>query len=84
MRSARASDDDHSVEFDMSSTTAGAFCPRILSRNMIFGHTPTLLQDVTAIYDRYSYDAEKKAALEEWSKRLMFMVSGLKVAQSEA
>jgi len=24
-------------------------------------------RDVTAVYDRYSYDAEKKAALEEWS-----------------
>ena len=41
-------------------------------------------RDVTAVYDRYSYDSEKNAALEEWSKRLMFMVSGLKVAQSEA
>ncbi len=36
---------------------------------------------VTAVYDRYSYDAEKKAALEEWSKRLMLMVSSLKIAQ---
>jgi hypothetical protein len=43
-----------------------------------------LQRDVTAVYDRYSYDTEKKAALEEWSKRLMFVVSGLKVAQSEA
>ena len=39
-------------------------------------------RDVTAVYDRYSYDAEKRAALEEWAKRLMLMVSGLKVAQS--
>jgi hypothetical protein len=25
---------------------------------------------VTAIYDRHSYDAEKKGALEAWAKRL--------------
>ena len=41
-------------------------------------------RDVTAVYDRYSYDAEKREALEEWSKRLMLTVSGLKIAQSEA
>ena len=41
-------------------------------------------RDVTAVYARYSYDAEKRAALEEWSKRLILMVSTLKVVQSEA
>lgn len=38
---------------------------------------------VTKIYDRYSYDAEKREALEAWSKRLMLMVSDLKNAKSE-
>jgi integrase len=33
---------------------------------------------VTKIYDRYSYDAEKREALESWSKRLKVMVSDLK------
>ncbi len=27
-------------------------------------------QGVTAVYDRYSYDAEKKAALENWEREL--------------
>jgi len=26
---------------------------------------------VTAVYDRYSYDAEKRAALNVWSERLL-------------
>jgi integrase len=38
---------------------------------------------VTKIYDRYSYDAEKREALEAWSKRLMLMVSDLKEVKSE-
>jgi hypothetical protein len=32
-------------------------------------------RDVTAVYDRHSYDAEK-AALEAWSWRLQAIVSG--------
>ena len=35
---------------------------------------------VTAVYDRHSYDAEKKEALDQWAKRLTRMVSGLKEA----
>ena len=37
---------------------------------------------VTKIYDRYSYDAEKKEALETWSRRLTALVSDLKEAHS--
>jgi hypothetical protein len=33
---------------------------------------------VTAIYDRYSYDNEKRDALEAWSRRLQVIVSGLR------
>jgi integrase len=39
---------------------------------------------VTKIYDRYSYDAEKKEALEVWSRRLTILVSDLKEANSES
>ncbi len=39
---------------------------------------------VTAIYDRHSYDKEKREALEAWSKRLTLMVSELKEAKLEA
>jgi integrase len=39
---------------------------------------------VTAVYDRYGYDKEKREALEAWSKRLTLMVSDLKEAKSDA
>ncbi len=39
---------------------------------------------VTKIYDRYSYDREKREALEAWSKRLMVMVSDLRETRSGA
>jgi hypothetical protein len=32
---------------------------------------------VTAVYDRHSYDREKREALEAWSRRLQLMVSDL-------
>jgi integrase len=32
-------------------------------------------RDITAVYDRYSYDKEKREALEIWSKQLTLMVS---------
>ena len=38
---------------------------------------------VTKVYDRYSYDKEKREGLEAWSKRLMLMVSDLKEVKSE-
>jgi hypothetical protein len=31
---------------------------------------------VTAVYDRHSYDAEKRQALDAWSVRLTEIVSG--------
>jgi integrase len=33
-------------------------------------------RDVTAIYDRHSYDPEKRTALEAWSRRLEAIISG--------
>lgn len=33
-------------------------------------------RDVTAIYDRHSYDLEKRTALEAWGRRLDAIVSG--------
>jgi integrase len=33
-------------------------------------------RDVTAIYDRHSYDPEKRSALEAWGRRLEAIVSG--------
>jgi integrase len=40
---------------------------------------------VTAVYDRHSYDAEKKDALDKWAAKLMRIVSELKaVGKSES
>jgi integrase len=39
---------------------------------------------VTKVYDRYSYDKEKREALEAWSKRLMILVSNLRETKSGA
>ncbi len=39
---------------------------------------------VTKIYDRYSYDKEKREALEAWSKRLILIVSDLKELKADA
>jgi integrase len=41
-------------------------------------------KDVTGIYDRYSYDAEKREALDAWGKRLMLMVSELRAIMTDA
>ena len=40
--------------------------------------------DVTDIYDRYSYDAEKREALETWARRLHVLVSNLREVKTEA
>jgi hypothetical protein len=34
--------------------------------------------DVTAIYDRHSYDSEKRQALEAWALRLEEIIAGRK------
>ena len=33
-------------------------------------------RDITAVYDRYSYDPEKRAALDAWAKRLDAILAG--------
>jgi hypothetical protein len=45
----------------------------------ILNHVET---GVTSVYDRHSYDAEKKDALEKWAKRLTRIVSSLKAASN--
>jgi len=70
----------HDFRRTAASHMTGMGIPRLTVKK-ILNHVE---QDVTAIYDRYSYDAEKRAALEEWSKRLMLMVSDLREVKSEA
>jgi hypothetical protein len=50
----------------------GANAPRlVVSKNL--NHVET---GVTAVYDRHSYDQEKRAALDYWGGRLEAIVSG--------
>ena len=39
---------------------------------------------VTAVYDRHSYDKEKREALEAWGRRLQMIVSGLREVSSDS
>ena len=33
-------------------------------------------KDITSVYDRYSYDAEKRAAMEFWNRQLVAVLKG--------
>ena len=33
-------------------------------------------RDITSVYDRYSYDAEKRAAMEFWNRQLAAVLKG--------
>lgn len=50
----------------------GAGVPRLVV-SKILNHVET---GVTAVYDRHSYDLEKRAALDFWGKRLDDLVHG--------
>jgi hypothetical protein len=39
-------------------------------------------KEITAVYDRHSYDAEKREALETWAQRLMKIASEKSATQS--
>jgi integrase len=70
----------HDLRRTAASMMTGMGIPR-LTVSKILNHVEP---GVTAVYDRHSYDKEKREALEEWSKRLMLIVSDLKEAKSEA
>jgi integrase len=69
----------HDFRRTAASHMTGMGIPRLTVKK-ILNHVE---REVTAVYDRHSYDAEKRAALEEWSRRLILMVSGLQAVQSE-
>jgi len=51
----------------MASLGYGLYVPKVLN------HTD---RSVTAIYDRYAYDAEKRKALEAWGRKLYGLITG--------
>ena len=47
--------------------------PVVLGR--VLNHSPGALMGVTAIYNRFAYDTEKRAALEAWARRVEEIVT---------
>lgn len=62
----------HDLRRTAASLMVGAGIPRLVI-SKILNHVET---GVTAVYDRHSYDPEKRAALDFWGKRLEQIVSG--------
>jgi integrase len=48
----------------------------------VLNHRSVTFSTVTAIYDRYHYDAEKRAALDRWASVLLATVSGKRRRQA--
>ncbi len=70
----------HDLRRTAASMMTGMGVPR-LTVSKILNHVEP---GVTAVYDRHSYDNEKRAALEAWARRLTLMVSDLKEVKTEA
>jgi integrase len=71
----------HDLRRTAASLMTGMGIPRLTVSKILNRVEP----GVTAVYDRHSYDKEKREALEAWSRRLQLMVSDLHNAkQSEA
>lgn len=70
----------HDLRRTTASMMAGMGIPRLVISKILNHAEP----GVTAIYDRHSYDREKREALEAWGKRLSVIVSDLvEVKRSE-
>jgi integrase len=69
----------HDLRRTAASRMTGMGIPR-LTVSKILNHVEP---GVTAVYDRHSYDREKREALEQWALRLRIIVSGLREAAAE-
>ena len=67
----------HDLRRTAASLMVGAGVPRLVV-SKILNHVET---GVTAVYDRHSYDPEKRAALDFWGKRLEQIVTGKRGAR---
>ena len=70
----------HDLRRTAATQMTSAGIPRLTVKR-ILNHVE---RDVTDIYDRYSYDAEKREALEAWARRLHILVSDLRKVKTEA
>ena len=62
----------HDLRRTAASLMTGMGVPRLVVAK-ILNHVE---RGVTAVYDRHSYDAEKRQALEAWARRLHAIVTG--------
>jgi len=62
----------HDLRRTAASLMTGMGIPRLTVKK-ILNHAE---RDVTAVYDRHSYDPEKRRALEAWGRRLELIFSG--------
>jgi integrase len=69
----------HDLRRTAASRMTGMGIPR-LTVSKILNHVEP---GVTAVYDRHSYDREKREALETWALRLRVIVSGLREVGAE-
>lgn len=67
----------HDFRRTAASVMTGMGIPRLTVKK-ILNHVE---QEITAVYDRHSYDIEKREALETWAHRLMTVVSEKPAAQ---
>ena len=68
----------HDLRRTAASLMASGGVPRfVISR--VLNHSEG--KDITSVYDRYSYDAEKKAAMEFWDRQLTALLSAKSLPQ---
>jgi integrase len=67
----------HDFRRTAASLMTGMGVPRLTVKK-ILNHVE---REITAVYDRYSYDAEKREALKAWAARLMTIVSNKQAPQ---
>jgi integrase len=70
----------HDLRRTAASMMTGMGIPRLIVSKILNHVEP----GITAVYDRTSYDKEKREALGQWNKRLMFIVSDLKEVKSDS
>jgi len=64
----------HDLRRTAASLMTGAGIPRLTVKKILNHADP----DITAVYDRHSYDAEKRRALETWGREMERIVAGEK------
>jgi len=62
----------HDLRRTAASQMASAGIPRLVIKK-ILNHAES---DITAVYDRHSYDSEKKKAMDTWSRKLQTIITG--------